>query len=136
MGLTLAYLVDTNIAIYASEGREPVLEKFIEHEGMILLSALSLAELQRALYAHPSLTSLRRERLDTLLGVVSVLPFDARAAETYGRIIMQIGRTKSRDFDRLIAAHAIVSESVLVTANVADFADVPGLTIENWTVGG
>ena len=47
---------------------------------------------------------------------------------------MQIGRAQSRDFDRLIAAHAIVSESVLVTANVADFADVPGLTIENWAV--
>jgi tRNA(fMet)-specific endonuclease VapC len=132
----LAYLVDTNIAIYASEGLEPVLEKFIEHEGMILLSALSLAELQRGLYARPGLTALRRKRLDTLLGVVSVLPFDARAAEVYGRIIMQIGRRKSRDFDRLIAAHAIVSESVLVTANVADFADVPELTLENWAVRG
>jgi tRNA(fMet)-specific endonuclease VapC len=130
----LAYLVDTNIAIYASEGLEPVLEKFIEHEGMILLSALSLAELQRGLYAHLGLTALRRERLETLLGVVSVLPFDARAAEAYGRIIMQIGRRQSRDFDRLIAAHAVVSDSVLVTANVADFADVPGLTIENWAV--
>ena len=132
MGLSLAYLVDTNIAIYASEGLEPVLKKFIEHEGMILLSALSLAELQRGLYSDPSLTSLRQERLETLLRVVSVLPFDARAAEAYGRIIMQIGRTKKRDFDRMIAAHAMVSESVLVTANVADFADVPGLTIENW----
>ena len=134
MGLSLAYLVDTNIAVYASEGIEPVLEKFVEHDGMILLSALSLAELQRGLYSHPSLTSLRQERLETLLRVRSVLPFDARAAEAYGRIIMQIGRTKSCDFDRLIAAHAIVSESVLVTANVADFADVPGLTIENWAV--
>jgi tRNA(fMet)-specific endonuclease VapC len=130
----LAYLVDTNIAIHASEGLEPVLEKFIEHEGMILLSALSLAELQRGLYLEPNLASLRRERLETLLQVVSVLPFDAPAAEAYGRIIMQIGRTKSRDFDRLIAAHAIVSESVLVTANVADFADVPGLAMENWAV--
>ena len=130
----MAYLVDTNIAIYASEGLELVLEKFIEHEGMILLSALSLAELQRGLYVEPKFTSLRRERLETLLQVVSVLSFDARAADAYGRIIMQIGRRKSRDFDRMIAAHAIVSESVLVTANVADFADIPGLTMENWTV--
>ena len=130
----MAYLVDTNIAIHASEGLEPVLKKFIEHEGTILLSALSLAELQRGLYVEPNLISLRRERLETLLQVVSVLPFDARAAEAYGQIIMQIGRRKSRDFDRLIAAHAIVSESVLVTANVGDFADVPGLTIENWAV--
>lgn len=132
----MAYLVDTNIAIHAFEGLEPVLEKFVAHDGRILLSALSLAELQRGLYSPPSLTSLRQERLETLLRVVSVLPFDARAAEAYGRIIMQVGRAKKRDFDRMIAAHAIVSQSVLVTTNVADFADVPGLTIENWAARG
>jgi tRNA(fMet)-specific endonuclease VapC len=90
----LAYLVDTNIAIYASEGLEPVLEKFIEHEGMILLSALSLAELQRGLYVEPKLAPLRQERLETLLQVVSVLPFDARATEPTGRSSCRSGRPR------------------------------------------
>ncbi len=34
--------------------------------------------------------------------------------------------------DRLIAAHALAIQCVLVTANVADYVRVPGLTIENW----
>lgn len=130
----MPYLIDTNIAIHACEGFEPVLEKLVVHEGAVLLSALSLAELQRGLYAYPRLTALRRARLEVLLQVVPVLPFDASAAESYGRIIMQIGRVKSRDFDRLIAAHALASDCVLVTANASDFIDLPGLRIENWAV--
>jgi tRNA(fMet)-specific endonuclease VapC len=39
---------------------------------------------------------------------------------------------KGRDYDRMIAAHAIASRSVLVTDNEADFRDIPGLAIENW----
>jgi predicted nucleic acid-binding protein len=35
----------------------------------------------------------------------------------------------------MIAGHAISSQSVLVTGNLDDFADIPGLTIENWTAG-
>jgi predicted nucleic acid-binding protein len=35
-------------------------------------------------------------------------------------------------FDRMIAAHGISSRSVLITANVAGFTGLPGLTIENW----
>ncbi len=132
----MAYLIDTNIAIHACDGFEPVLAKFEQHEGAVLLSALSLAELQRGLYRHPQFAALRKEQLETLLQVVPVLPFDAIAAEFYGDIIAQIGRVKSRDFDRLIAAHALSTRSVLVTANVADFVDVPGLTVENWAVYG
>ena len=43
-------LIDTNIAIHARDGFEPVLDKLARHEGVVFLSALSLAELQRGLY--------------------------------------------------------------------------------------
>ena len=130
----MGYLIDTNIAIHACDGFEPVLVKMAEHEGALLLSALSLAEMQRGLYARPELTALRKERLAMLLQVVPVAPFGVKAAEIYGEIIAKIGRVKRRDFDRLIAAHAIATRSVLVTANVDGFADIPRLPIENWTV--
>jgi predicted nucleic acid-binding protein len=32
----------------------------------------------------------------------------------------------------MIAGHAISSRSVLVTDNLADFADIPNLMLENW----
>jgi len=69
-----------------------------------------------------------------LLRGLPVLPFDALAAFAYGRIIAQCGWARRRDYDRMIAAHAISSNSVLVTDNRADFGDIPGLSMENWVV--
>ena len=125
---------DTNIAIHARDGTDAVLDKLAEHDGEVLLSALSLAELQRGVYRDPSLRAIRQARLEALLRGLPVLPFDATAALAYGRIIAQCGWVRGRDFDRMIAAHAISSNSVLVTDNTADFSDVPGLSMENWVV--
>ena len=131
----MAYLIDTNIAIHARDGTDSVLEKLAEHDGEVLLSALSLAELQRGLYKYPAYTALRQVRLEILLRHIPVLPFDAAAAQAYGQIIAQCGWVKGRDYDRMIAAHAISSASVLVTDNGADFRDIAGLSLENWTIG-
>ena len=76
----MAYLIDTNIAVHARDGTEAVLDKLAEHDGSVLLSALSLAELQRGLYKYPAHTALRRLRLDVLLQHLPILPFDAAAA--------------------------------------------------------
>ncbi len=128
----MAYLIDTNIAIYARDGIDAVLGKLAEHDGEVLLSALSLAELQRGIYRDAALTPLRNARVEVLLRAIPVIPFDAAAAEAYGRIIAQCGWTRGRDFDRMIAAHAISTGLVLVTNNTADFSDIPGLVLENW----
>ena len=131
----MPYLIDTNIAIHAVEGKESVLDKFVEHDGEVLLSALSLAELQRGVYKHEAHTALRLARLDVLLRDLPVLAFDAEAAKAYGRIIACCGWVKGRDYDRMIAAHAMASRAVLVTNNIADFCDIPGLCREDWTIG-
>jgi tRNA(fMet)-specific endonuclease VapC len=128
----VAYLIDTNIAIHARDGTDVVLDRMARHEGAILLSALSLAELQRGLYKEPRFAALRAARLEVLLRDIPVLPFDAEAAKAYGRIIAQCGWVKGRDFDRMIAGHAIATSSVLITDNGKDFRDIPGLTVENW----
>ena len=130
----MAFLIDTNIAIHARDGTDSVLGKLAEHDGAILISALTLAELQRGLYKNSAYTALRRARLDVLIEYIPILPFDAAAAEIYGRIIAQCGWVRGRDYDRMIAAHAISTDSVLVTNNEADFRDIPGLSIENWMV--
>ena len=128
----MAYLIDTNIAIHARDGTDAVLDKLAEHDGAVLLSALSLAELQRGLYKDERETAVRQIRLEILLRHIPVLPFDAAAAIAYGQIIAQCGWVKGRDYDRMIAAHAISTSSVLVTNNGADFRDIPGLSVENW----
>jgi predicted nucleic acid-binding protein len=85
----LGYLIDTDIAIHARDGTDAVLAKLAEHDGEVLLSALSLAELLRGVYRDPSRTAIRQARLEVLLRGLPVLPFDASAAIAYGRIIAQ-----------------------------------------------
>lgn len=66
---------------------------------------------------------------ERLFGLVNPLPFDKNAADIYTRLPF-----KRAAFDRLIAAHALSLDLTLVTNNESDFADVPGLRVENWTV--
>jgi tRNA(fMet)-specific endonuclease VapC len=128
----VSYLVDTNIFIHARDGQAAVQRKFMMHAGQILLSALSLAELQRGLDPRLPDAALRRDRHAILLPRISVIAFDVAAAEAYGRIVAQHGRTKSRDIDHMIAAHALSVNAILVTDNKADFTGIPGLVVENW----
>jgi tRNA(fMet)-specific endonuclease VapC len=128
----LAYLLDTNIAIHARDGTESVLAKLAEHDGAVMLSALSLAELERGIYKFPTQTALRRSRLDILLRSIPILPFDASAALAYGQIIAQCGWVRGRDFDRMIAGQTLSASAVLVTDNAADFRDIPRLVVDNW----
>jgi tRNA(fMet)-specific endonuclease VapC len=132
----LAYLLDTNIVIHARDGHEGVLAQLLDHRGALLMSALTLAELQRGLAPHHPQAALRRARFDVLLPYLPVLAFDHCAAEAYGRIIASLGWVRGRDFDRLIAAQALAAGAVLVTDNTADFRNIPGLALENWLAAG
>ena len=93
-----------------------------------------MAELQRGIYKYPQHSALRQARLAVLLEYIPVLPFDSAAAQAYGQIIAQCGWAKGRDFDRMIAAHAISVACTLVTDNIVDFCDIQGLKLENWKV--
>ncbi len=132
----MAYLLDTNTVIYARDGVASVLEKFARYDGLISLSALSLAELQQGLVKPGPQADLRKSRLEVLLSRIPVLAFGTEAALMYGQIIAQRGWTRSRRFDHMIAAHAISANRTLITNNESDFADVPGLVLENWVVSG
>jgi tRNA(fMet)-specific endonuclease VapC len=129
----VAYLIDTNIAIHLRDGDPEVLAKFHEHAGSVAMSALTLTELERGLYKTPALTAARTPRLDSVLRHIPVLPYDQEAALAYGRIIAQCGWVKGKDYDRMIAAHAISTRSVLVTNNVGDFSAIAGLSLEDWS---
>jgi tRNA(fMet)-specific endonuclease VapC len=131
----LAYLLDTNILIHAMEGHRAVRTQMLAHDGANLMSAFSLVELQRGVFKTPAHAAVRQARLNLLVARLPVLPFDAAAAEAYGRIIALLGWAKGRDVDRMIAGHAIATASVLVTNNGAGFADIPGLVVEDWTIG-
>jgi len=71
----------------------------------------------------------RRAQAERLFDLFEVMPFDRDASLAYGGLPFRRG-----SFGRLIAAHALSLGLTLVTNNEADFADVPGLKVENWTL--
>lgn len=70
--------------------------------------------------------------LNLVIERIPVLPFGTSAAEHDG-VLHAAVRNRRRDaLDRLIAAHALAVDAVLVTDSEVDFRDYPGLTVENW----
>ena len=68
---------------------------------------------------------------------MTVLPFDPRAAEAYGRLRAELEREGRRlgEPDLRIASIALSRGVTLVTGNVRHFARVPGLVVEDWLFG-
>jgi tRNA(fMet)-specific endonuclease VapC len=121
------YLIDTNCCIYLFSDAFTELTRRVEETeaAEIGLSVIVFAEL--ALGARLGKPPLY-QRLMRLREEMPLLPFEEQDAEAYAKLPFRRGR-----FDRLLAAHAVSRDLTLITNNEADFADIPGLRLENWT---
>ncbi len=130
----MRYMLDTNICIYLMQGSPPgVVAKFSGlRVGDVVMSAVTHAELRYGVERHEGARVQATTALDGLVSDIPVLPFDEAAGASYGVLRASV-RDRRRDaLDRLIAAHAVSRDLVLVTNNEADFRDYPGLRLENW----
>ena len=122
------YLIDADSSIYAMvDAASPVTRRIADcAPGDICISVISFAEIalgsQLGKPPPPGL-------LDAFIEAIPLLPFDEAAGRAYARLPFKRAR-----FDRLLAAHALSIGATVITNNEADFADVPGLKIENWTL--
>jgi len=122
------FLLDSNICLYIlADFAGAAAHRLAEQaQGSVVTSAIAFAEVEHGLQlAGPA----ERDAAVALFEAVEVLPFDGLAAVNYARLPFRPAR-----FDRLIAAHALALDLTLVTNNARDFADIPGLKIENWTL--
>ncbi len=123
----IRYLIDADSSIYAMvDSKSPVNRRIAEcAPGQVCISAISFAEIALG-------SQLNRpppaDLLDAFIVAIPLLPFDEAAARAYARLPFKRAR-----FDRLLAAHALSIGATVVTNNESDFADVPGLTVENWS---
>ena len=124
----MKYLLDTNIIVALTINEdENVIRRASECDaGEMVTSSIALAEVALGTERGQPPTA---EALRDFVEEVAVLNFDYKAALTYAMLPF-----KRASFDRLIAAHALSHDLVVVTRNEKDFADVPGLKVENWTV--
>ena len=130
-------MLDTNMCIYLMKHHLPqVAARFARcYVGEVVMSAVTLAELEYGVACSGTRRDQNRAALDLLLEDIVPAAFDARAAEAYGPVRLATRERKRDALDKLIAAHAIALEVALITHNEADFADYPGLTVENWVAG-
>ena len=129
------YLLDTDICIYfRSRQSASTVARFEKLEpGEAAISVITHGELAYGAYKNPN-PQPRLAWLNRLTILVPVLPLPEGAGEIYGTLR---GKLESEGQviggnDLWIAAHAIVSNLILVTNNEREFKRVAGLKIENW----
>lgn len=127
------YMLDTNICIYLIKHQpKEVAQRFAQCcVGDVVVSAITYAELE---YGASVMKNPEQERatLAALIEDILVMPFDTAAGRAYGPIRFATRERKKDHLDKLIAAHAISLDAILVTNNVQDFEKYPGIRIENW----
>lgn len=124
----MKYLLDSNVIIALTMNRiESVVRRAAEcDEGDMVTSAIAFAEV--AFGSHRG-DPPAAQQLQAFVEEVPILDFDYKAALAYAALPF-----RRASYDRLIAAHALSHDLIVVTDNEKHFADVPGLRVENWAV--
>ncbi|WP_434321439.1 type II toxin-antitoxin system VapC family toxin [Haemophilus influenzae] len=126
------YMLDTNTVSYFFRKVPSVVERLRQLNPEILcISSVTVAEL---FYGVAKRNNLQLSQfLDTFLSAISILEWDTKIAEIYGKLRAEMekeGKVMGVQ-DQMIAAHALANECVLVTSDKA-FEFVPNLILENW----
>ncbi|MBL0925154.1 MAG: type II toxin-antitoxin system VapC family toxin [Sphingomonadaceae bacterium] len=124
----IRFLIDADSAIYAMSGDYEVMRQRITsfEPGEVAFSVISYAEVAHGTYVGKPPSP---KTLAAFVKAIPLVAFGEDAARNYAKLPFKRAR-----FDRLLAAHALSIGATIVTNNEADFADVPGLKVENWTV--
>ncbi len=123
----MKFLLDSNTVIDLLIGAKPPLFARVTacDAGDLAVSAISCVEVAHgSARGKPPPMSV----LETFLKQVALVDFDGACVLRYAALPF-----RRSSFDRLIAAHALALNLTLVTNNERDFADIPGLRVENWT---
>jgi tRNA(fMet)-specific endonuclease VapC len=120
-------LLDTDVASAIIRGRAP--------EGVeparSAISAVTRAELRFGVARRLDATRLSRV-VEAFISGIDTWPWGPDAADTYGLLRAHLERvgTTIGMADTMIAAHALVADATLITANGRHFARVPGLDLQ------
>jgi predicted nucleic acid-binding protein len=131
----VSFLLDTDICSAQMRGDSRVHGRFIQYSGQLHVSAVTLGEL----FAWAGRARASPQRLQSLLDLLRdlvVLPLDETVARKFGEIrAWQLDHgLVSPDLDLLNSAVSLVHNLVMVTHNIKDYSNIPGLTVEDWLI--
>jgi len=128
------YILDTNTLIYYFKGTGNVANKLLQYPPRdIAIPSIVLYELEVGL-AKSTEPEKRRQQLKTLIGLIAILPLDAKEAQSAAtiRAALEKAGTPIGPMDTLIAGTALANQGTLVTHNTKEFSRVDGLQITDW----
>jgi tRNA(fMet)-specific endonuclease VapC len=130
----LIFALDSNVVIHALKGMGRVGARLSRMSPAdIAIPAVVVYELEFGTLR--SGDPARRQRdLERLIGALSILPFDDRAASRAARLRYELEQSgvAMGPMDALIAGTALAHGAKLITHNTREFERVPGLQTEDW----
>ena len=128
------FLLDTNVLSALVRDPQGAVAEHIARvgEANVCTSIVVAAELR---YGAAKRKSARlAQQLDAILAAMDIVPFESPMDRVYGDLRTALehrGRPIGGN-DLIIAAQALALDAVLVTDNVKELQQVPGLKVENW----
>jgi tRNA(fMet)-specific endonuclease VapC len=114
----------------AAAGSDKVAVSIISYEEQFRGWTAELAKLQmidKQMRTYARLNQMREHYCTT-----PILPFDDQCLAQYQTLWLQ--RLRVGTMDLKIAAVALANNATLITRNTSDFAKVPGLQVEDWSL--
>jgi tRNA(fMet)-specific endonuclease VapC len=131
----LSYLLDTDTCSAQLKQRGNLTHKLVQYNGRLHVSVITVGELFT--WALRTRASPRRaQALMDFLNDVQALHVTELVAQKFGEVraaLLDAGRPVP-EIDLWIASTALVHNLTVVTHNTQDYADIPGLNLEDWLV--
>ena len=132
--MALSYLLDTNTCSYIIKGTVPKIRQRLMLVPMaeVGISVITEAELRFGVARLPSAPRLQRA-VEEFLIRLEIVPWESNVAKQYAlmRADLENRGAPMGNLDLMIAAHALVSGTTLVTSDRV-FRRVKGLKLEDW----
>ena len=117
------FVFDTNAIIYYLAGREAMVRFVYEQrDALFFVPAIVAAEF----FSYPLLDGVTRSLFGKFLNDVVVVNLDLEVAQRAGHLRTRYG---VKLLDAIVAASVLITGSVLITYNTADFQRIPDLHI-------
>ena len=124
-------MLDTTFLIDA-ERTDGGLDEVIHDDDDVAISAITVAELRVGVeLSRGKARSSRPAFLDDILTSIPLLEYDLAVAEAHAQLLIAVRRQgrPRRAHDLVIAATALASQRVVLTADLTAFDDLPGVDV-------